>query len=162
MKNGRMTIGTLAAAALLAGGLGVGLGLTGSADAATTPTAKPPAYVVLNCNLKPVVEPSNYVLACADDGMGLQDGHWTSWTSHLASAYATFYENTCTPNCAAGKIIDYPALVTLWDPAALKGHPSDRQYTKMTVIFPNSRPPLYVRENGKVVKTYPLTQTFTI
>ena len=160
MKNGRFTIGALAAVSLLAGGLGAGLGLTATAAAAAT--AKAPTYVLLNCSLKPVVAPSNYVLTCADDGIGLQQVHWTSWTSHLASAYATFYENTCTPNCAAGKIIDYPALVTLWDPAALKGHPSDRQYKKMTVIFPDSRPPLYVQENGKVVKTYPLTQTFTI
>lgn len=55
-----------------------------------------------------------------------------------------------------------PALATLWAPAALKGHPADRQYTELTVIFPNARPPLYVRENGKVVKTFPLTQTFRI
>jgi len=158
MKNRRSRIAAIAAA-LAAAGLGAGLGLTLPANAAT---AKPPTYVVLNCLNKPVVKPSGYVLACADDGMGLQGVHWTSWTSHLASAYATFYENTCTPDCAAGKIIDYPALVTLWDPAALKGYPADRQYTELTVIFPNARPPLYVTENGKLVKTFPLTQTFNI
>jgi hypothetical protein len=159
MRNGRSKIAAIAAAALAAGGLGAALGLTPSANAAT---AKPLTYVVLNCNLKPAVEPSSYVLACADDGMGLEAAHWTSWTSHLASAYGTFYENTCTPNCADGKINHYRALVTLYDLAAVKGHPSDRQYVEMTVIFPSTRPPVYVQENGKVVKTFPLTQTFQI
>ena len=78
---------------------------------------------MLNCNFKPVVEPSSYVLTCADDGTGLTDVHWTSWTSHLASAYGTFYENTCTPNCAEGKINHYRALVTLRhaDPVVTEG-----------------------------------------
>jgi len=175
MKNGRVTIGTLAAATLLAGGLGAGLGLTLPANAATTAaakdkaatatdaaTAKPPADVVLNCDFKPVTKPSTYVLACADDGLGLEDLHWTSWTSHLASGYATLWENDCTPSCAGGKIIDYSALVMFWEPSALKGHPDDRQYTELTVVFPDKRPPLYVLENGKVIKTTPLTQTFKI
>jgi hypothetical protein len=164
MKNGR-TIITLGAAALAVGGLGTSLGLTLPANAATTEaaaTAKPLTYVVLNCNFKPVVEPSSYVLTCADDGTGLTDVHWTSWTSHLASAYGTFYENTCTPNCAEGKINHYRALVTLYDLAAVKGYPSDRRYVEMTVIFPSTRPPVYVQENGKGVKTFPLTQTFQI
>jgi hypothetical protein len=166
MKNRRSTIGTIAAAALAAGGLGVALGLTLPANAATANTdtanaaAASPTYVVVNdCTLTPAVKPSAYVVACADDGSGLQGVHWTSWTSHLASAYATFYENTCDPNCADGKIVDYPALVTLWGPAALKGHPADRQYTELTVIFPGARPPVYGKGGAK---TFPLTQTFDI
>jgi hypothetical protein len=161
MKNRRSKIGAIAAAALVAGSLGLALGLTLPANAATANTTSS-TYVVVNCALKPVVRPSAYVISCADDGMGLQGVHWTSWTSHLASAYATFYENTCTPDCAAGKIIDYPALVTLWKTAAVKGHPNDRQYTELTVIFPGARPPVYVTENGKTVKTFPLTQTIDI
>ena len=175
MKNGRTAIGALAAAVLAVGGLAAGVALTLPANATTTPAAgsasvgiaqaapaKPLVYVVLNCNFKPVAEPSTYVLTCADAGIGLKGQHWTSWTSHLASGYGTLWENNCTPNCADGKIIDYPALVTLWEPAALKGHPGDRQYTELTVIFPSGRPPVYVRDNGKVVKTFPLTQTFKI
>jgi hypothetical protein len=44
---------------------------------------------------------------------------------------------------------------------AAGGHPADRRYTKLTVIFPGTtRPPVYVLRNGKLVATYPLTQTF--
>jgi hypothetical protein len=43
----------------------------------------------------------------------------------------------------------------------VKGHPADRRYTKLTVIFTGrTRPPVYVLKNGKLVATYPLTQTF--
>ena len=57
-----------------------------------------------------------------------------------------------------------------WRPAAaivlncsfkVKGHPAERRYTKLTVIFTGKkRPPVYVLKNGKPVATYPLTQTF--
>jgi hypothetical protein len=41
------------------------------------------------------------------------------------------------------------------------GHPADRRYTELTVIFTGkTRPPVYVLKNGKLVATYPLTQTF--
>ena len=43
----------------------------------------------------------------------------------------------------------------------MKGHPAERRYTELTVIFTGKkRPPVYVLKNGKPVATYPLTQTF--
>ena len=64
--------------------------------------------------------------------MGLTGLHWTSWTSHLASGYGTYFLNDCTPTCAGGHFHTYPALVALWGNAAVKGHPSERKYTRMT------------------------------
>lgn len=163
----RMHVITVATAMLAAVGLGTGLGLTASASAATTRTAtvtavdavaaaKSPGYVVLNCAFKPQVKPSTYVLTCADDGTGIQDMHWTNWTSQLASGYGTFFENDCTPNCADGKIIHYPVLATFWGSATVSGYPADRRYTELTLIFTGTRPPVYT--DGKA--SYPLTQTF--
>jgi hypothetical protein len=172
---------TAAAAVLAAIGLGTGLGLGHDATAATgtaattssvtttstvakTSTAAPssaaarrPHYVVLDCGFKPQVRPATYVWTCADYGTGIQDMHWTSWTRHLASGYGTFWENDCTPNCAAGKIIDYPVLATFWGSAKVPGHPADRRYTELTLVFTGKRPPVY---NGPGKPTYPLTQTF--
>ena len=99
------------------------------------------------------------MLACADDGAGLQGLHWTSWTPRLASGYGTEYENDCQPNCAEGHIHHYPALVVLWGSGSGSGHPAERQYTQVTLIYPGARPPVYELVNGKVVATYPVTQT---
>jgi hypothetical protein len=122
--------------------------------------AKRLRYVVLDCGQRQV-RPGRYVLACADDGIGLQGLHWTSWTAELASGYGTLYENDCTPNCADGHVHHYRALATLWGSATVPGHPGDRRYTRLTVIFPGKhRPPVHHLKKGKLVATYPLTQTF--
>jgi hypothetical protein len=130
-----------------------------TATAVTATAAKPPEYVLRNCDFKGVTEPSSYVLACADDGLGLASLHWTTWTSHFAAAYGTLYENDCTPNCADGHFHDYPVIVTAWGSASVAGHPGERRYTQLTLTFPGtSRPPVYQLVNGKVVTTYPVTQ----
>ena len=116
---------------------------------------------MLNCNSKPVVTPSTFTIACADAGIGVQDLHWTSWTPKLASGHGTFWGNDCTPDCADGHFDYYPSLEVLWGSARVKGHPAERRYTRLTVIFTGKkRPPVYVLKNGKPVATYPLTQTF--
>jgi hypothetical protein len=138
-------------------------GATHTAATTQAAAATAPRYVVLNCSFKPVVEPSTYVITCADAGIGVKDLHWTSWTPKLASGDGTFWENDCMPNCAAGHFHYYPSLDVLWGSAAVKGHPAERRYTKLTVIFTGKkRPPVYVLKNGKLVATHPLTQTFDL
>ena len=157
----RVAVAVCACAGIIAAG-GGGTALASSAThAAASTKAAAAKYVVLDCSSNPVVMPSTYVIACADAGMGVQDLRWTSWTPKLASGYGTFWENDCTPNCAEGHIHYYRSLEVLWGSATVTGHPADRRYTKLTVIFTGKkRPPVYVQKNGKVVATYPLTQTF--
>ncbi len=164
----RVAVAIFAGAGIIAAG-GGGAALASSGTPATThatastqaATAKTPKYVVLDCSFKPVVAPPTFIISCADAGIGVQDLHWTSWTPKLASGYGTFWENDCTPNCADGHFHYYPSLEVLWGSATVKGHPADRRYTELTVIFTGkTRPPVYVLKNGKPVATYPLTQTF--
>ncbi len=162
MRRGHIATGVITALALP--GLGLGLGLTTSAGAATAHTAgaaaaESPRYVVLDCGFKAQVEPGNYVLACADVGIGLENLHWTSWTSKLASGYGTEWENDCQPSCAQGHFHHYPVVAVLWGSASVQGHPAERRYTRVTLIYPGVRPPVYVLGKGKVVATYPVTQT---
>ena len=149
---------------IAAGGGGAALASPGTpATTHATPStqAATAKYVVLDCNSKPVVAPSTFTIACADAGMGVQNLRWTSWTPKLASGYGTFWEKDCKPNCAEGHFHSYLSLEVLWGSATVKGHPADRRYTKLTVIFTGkTRPPVYVLKNGKLVATYPLTQTF--
>ena len=161
MKLGRTTIGTLAvASSLLAGGLGLALP---AHAAATSGLAHMTKYVVLNCNGKPEVKPGTIELACADDGLGLEHLHWTTgWTRHGAAGHGIFWENLCKPNCAEGRIEKMRARVTLRGSAAVKGHPGDRQYTRLTAVFPGKRPTVYKRRHGKIVATHPKSWTFHI
>jgi hypothetical protein len=88
---------------------------------------------------------------------------WTSWTPKLASSYGTFRENDRKPNCAEGHFHHYRSLEVLWGSATVTGHPAERRYTKLTVIFTGKmRPPVYVVKKGKLVATHPLTQTLDI
>jgi hypothetical protein len=120
-------------------------------------------YVVLSCTDKAQVKPGTIYLACADDGLGLTRLHWTSWTPELASAYGTLWENDCKPNCAQGHIHYYPVVAVLWGGATVAGHRSERRYTEVTVSFTKHRPPVYVvNGNGKVVATYPVSQTLPL
>ena len=157
----RVAVAIFACAGIIAAG-GGGTALASSAThAAASTKAAAAKYVVVDCSSNPVVMPSTYVIACADAGMGVQNLRWTSWTPKLASGYGTFWENDCTPNCAEGHIHYYRSLEVLWGSATVTGHPADRRYTKLTVIFTGkTRPPVYVLKNGKLVATYPRTQTF--
>ena len=163
----RITIAIVVIAVLALIGAGAGLGLAASAGAATgsaasTATASsthPQKYVVADCN-QWQAEPSVYIFFCADAGAGLQDLHWTTWSPKLASGYGTYYENQCTPDCAAGHFRYYPALVVLWGSGVVKGRPADRRYTEFTLIFTGKRPAVAHVKDGKNYYTYPVTQTF--
>jgi hypothetical protein len=163
----RINIAIVAIAVLAMIGAAAGIGLanwagaaTGSAASSTTVSAThTPKYFVADCN-QWQVEPSGYIFTCADDGVGLQDLHWTTWSPALASASGTYYENQCTPDCAAGHFLKYPALVVLWGSGVVKRHPADRRYTEFRLIFTGKRPPAVHFKDGKAYDTYPVTQTF--
>lgn len=148
MHCGRLTaIG----AGLAIAALGMGLGLPGSAGAATTNavaitrpgSAHVPLYVVVSCTGQAQVKPGRISLACADNGIGLTHLHWTSWTPELASAYATSWTNDCKPDCAEGHVYYYPVVAVLWGSAAVKGHPAERRYLWATLTYTTKRHPAF-------------------
>jgi hypothetical protein len=116
--------------------------------------------VVINCLFKEQTRPSNFILTCADAGDVLAHLHWVSWGPTAAFATATEQINDCTPNCAAGKFINYPVLVDLWRPEPLRGHPGTLYYSRATRVYTNNRPPLY-HCNGPHT-CYPQTATFAL
>jgi len=140
----RIYLGTSIISALAVGTLTVGL-LAGSATAAPSrPAAGHTSIqtVVLDCPGVPaLVRPKTFILSCADGYVQLGKLSWTSWTPGLASATGTLIRNTCTPSCVAGHFHSYPVLVIGWGKAAVKNHPGLRCYTRMTLIYPGSRPP---------------------
>jgi hypothetical protein len=171
MNGGRFTA---IASGFAVAALGLSLGLAGCAGAATTSAAAvmragaaaaAPQYVVLNCMDmgKAQVKPGTISLTCADNGIGLTQLHWTSWTAQLASAYGTAWENDCKPSCAEGHVHYYPVVAVLWGSATVQGHPGERRYTEATLSYPKRRPAVYAAScNGKIVATYPVTQTLPL
>jgi hypothetical protein len=131
---------------------------THTVTTALTVSAPASKFVLLGCDNNAEVAPSS-ISNCGDGSVGLTGLHWTSWTPHLASGYGTYFLNDCTPTCAGGHFHAYPALVDLWGSAAVKGHPSERKYTQLTLVFTGTRPPVYQVVNGKTVVTHPDTLT---
>jgi hypothetical protein len=155
----RRRIAAVIGAALVLPGLGLGFALT-AAHAATASATATTQRVLLDCSHNPTVRPANYIMACADGNAGLQKLHWTAWAAQEASGFGTFYENDCTPTCVGGHFHKYSALIMAWGSGSVAGHPADLRYTKLTLIFPGTRPPVFTTVNGKQVVTHPLTQTF--
>ena len=168
----RVHLGTWAVSVLAAAGLALGLSASASATtarpAAAAPATRAPVavtarQVVFDCAGQPqaLVKPRNFILTCADANSVLGKLSWTSWTPGLASATGLLAENDCNPYCAAGHFHRFPAVVIFWGSAAVKNHPGQRCYTKMTIILTGARPRYYDYLTHTSV-TAPVTQTSTL
>jgi hypothetical protein len=116
--------------------------------------------VVVNCLFKQQTSPSSFILTCADAGDVLAHLHWVSWGPTAAFATGIEQINDCTPDCAAGKFINYPVLVDLWRPEPLRGHPGTLYFSRATRVYTANRPPLYFCNGTRTC--YPQTSTFDL
>lgn len=121
------------------------------APSSTAPSPVAASTVVFDCLGHGQVEPTSYILTCADANSVLGHLTWTDWTAQQAVAAGVHEINNCTPNCAEGKFINYPAVVTLWRSEPVPGHPGERYFTKITVRYTGLRPPAYT-SNGQLVQ----------
>ena len=128
---------------------GLGLGVSEAASAAPISGAHvardadaswhAPSRVVLNCQGRAQVRPGSYVRTCADANDYLTGLSWKSWGPGLATATGVQKENDCVPNCAGGHFRSYRVDVVFWDSAAVR--PGEQRYTRVTLLYPGSRPP---------------------
>ncbi len=65
--------------------------------------------------------------------------HWTSWRS-VAFGSGELKVDSCTPTCAQGKYIGYPALTVLWRAQPWPHHPGRAYFTRLTWIFTGTGP----------------------
>jgi hypothetical protein len=98
--------------------------------------------VVADCTSPPPyrlsAQPTSITLACADDGLGVENMSWTGWASSAATGRGTFWEKLCVPSCATGKIGTYPVAVTL---SAGKTSSQGSWFSLLTVAWVGTRPP---------------------
>jgi hypothetical protein len=153
-------IAVLVAILLSAVATGCASAPTRATDAALVQRTSPEKTVVINCLFKPQTRPSSFVLTCADAGDSLTSLRWVSWGSGAAFATGVEQINNCTPNCAAGKFINYPVLVDLWRPEPLPGHPGVLYFSRVTRVYTANRPPMYFCHGTHTC--YPQTSTFDL
>jgi hypothetical protein len=109
------------------------------------PSAPAPAAsvgVVANCaSAEPFplsTRPSSIVLACADDGVRVEDLTWAAWTATGARGHGALLENQCVPSCADGKFARYPVTVAL---SAAQPSSKGPWFSRLTLTWGDDRPP---------------------
>ena len=93
---------------------------------------------VPDCLGKPRVRPTEIVLACADANFGVRKLRWTGWGEPFAAAIGVAYANDCTPNCAAGHMHSYQAVVVVSGTQQCPG--GKTAYSRITVAFVGPSP----------------------
>jgi hypothetical protein len=115
---------------------------TAPPSASPAPSAALPVPgVVADCIRAPQqlsIRPAVITLACADNGLGVENMTWTSWTTSAATGKGTLWEKLCKPDCADGQIGTYPVAVTL---SAAKTSPQGQWFSRLTVTWEATRPP---------------------
>ena len=100
------------AGALVAAPPALAAGRPAAAPAVTTRAEAPAAKeAMLDCRHQRVVTPLSFVISCADANSSLTGLSWVAWNPGAAAATGTYAYNTCTPSCAAGRDVSYPAFV---------------------------------------------------
>jgi hypothetical protein len=92
---------------------------------------------ITNC-VKAGVRPKTLTLTCGDGNTALSKLRWSSFGGKSASASGTLEMNTCSPNCAEGKVISYPVSVSAGDTRRCKA--GLRVYNKLTLRFTGRTP----------------------
>jgi hypothetical protein len=78
------------------------------------------------------LRPGYLLLGCGDDGQYLEAVRWSSWTALEARGTAVWWQNLCTPSCAAGHFRHDHVRVRLWRPRLCRG-PALTLFTRMTL-----------------------------
>lgn len=92
---------------------------------------------ITNCN-KASSRPKQVTLTCGDGNTALSGLHWSSFGGASAKAAGTFETNTCTPNCAEGKVVRYPVNVKAYEMRSCKK--GLKVYNKLTLKFTARKP----------------------
>jgi hypothetical protein len=92
---------------------------------------------ITNC-IKANSRPKTVTLTCGDGNTVLSKLSWSSFGGKSARANGTFETNTCSPNCAEGKVVRYPVKVSAGDTRSCKS--GLRVYNKLALQFTGPKP----------------------
>lgn len=92
---------------------------------------------ITNCN-SASSRPKALTLTCGDGDTVLGKLRWSSFGGVSAQASGTLELNTCTPNCAGGKVVRYPVAVKASNIRKCKA--GLRVYNKLSLKFTGRAP----------------------
>lgn len=92
------------------------------------------ATVIFGCTQVPQIMPRVYRMSCATGQQEITAIHWSRWTSSSAAGAGRISTDDCLPDCADGKNIVYPVLITLSDPR--KSRRGVNYFTEMVLSGP--------------------------
>jgi hypothetical protein len=75
-------------------------------------SVKPEEVLTFDCET-PVHKPDYITLTCADGGIAVGEIKWQSWEVKAAKGTGVYAENNCQPDCASGKLIKTPVVLSL-------------------------------------------------
>jgi len=75
-------------------------------------SVKPEEVLTFDCET-PVHKPDYITLTCADGGIAVGEIKWQSWEVKAAKGTGVYAENICQPDCASGKLIKTPVVISL-------------------------------------------------
>jgi hypothetical protein len=133
MRLNRFAVIALSATALVAVSAPFAAHAATSRDAAAATAA--PSVAVYSCTNEPQVRPGWYELFC-DGSAYFEKLSWSTWNASTAAATGVEYIDNCEPNCAAGKWSHRTVDLIFWRSLPVKGHPGERGYSQMTVLYP--------------------------
>jgi len=108
---------------------------TAQGAARETRASAVPSVGVYDCLNKPEVRPGTFDLFC--DGSGYFTRlRWSTWNPSTAAATGRLYVDNCEPNCAQGTWSHRTVDLIFWRSLPVKGHPGERGYSQMTVLYP--------------------------
>ncbi|WSQ97417.1 hypothetical protein OG735_04370 [Streptomyces sp. NBC_01210] len=115
--------------------------------ASASARAPSPAQVVaVDCFSNSQIRPGDFLLACGDGNNRLITLRWSHWGPTSAVGSGRDVVNDCQPYCAAGKFHSYPVTVRFDRPETWQKHPELRHFTRLRLIYTDSKPPQAQRE----------------
>jgi len=116
----------------------------------TKPASSVLPGVVADCTTAPphglTARPTEIVISCADDGLGVGHLTWSSWTASSATGQGSLWMNLCKPDCADGTFAYYPVKTAL---SHVKDSSDGSWFGVLTITFEGTRP-------GSLPSTYNL------
>jgi hypothetical protein len=106
------------------------------ATSVTGPTPVPSVPQVDDCGA-PQIQPTAFILACADHNAFFQNLRWSSWSASSARGTGTYVYNTCTPDCAAGTFVGVSGSIWLDQPVSTS---AGIEFSRVTWAYPGPTP----------------------
>ena len=75
-------------------------------------SVRPEEVLTFDCET-PVHRPDYITLTCADGGIAIEEIKWQSWGVKESIGTGVYAENNCQPDCASGKLIKTPVILSL-------------------------------------------------